>query len=177
MFALALWALVWRVGSGWFCPKLDPGGHVFLLNVLLHRWIIHGEQVAHNTACSGSSALYLLTTTWTLVFHILWQHPPRYQIHLWLLYFALVRDTEVLTYPGVRAGTWTIQHQFRFPPTAHLVQRVQNVTNSPESILLITLSQSVYLSAVSDFKRKCFIQRQRKEILLTFYFFLNSGTQ
>lgn len=116
MFALALWAWVWRVGSGWFCPKLDPGGHVFLLNVLLHRWIIHGEHVAHNTACSGSSALYLLTTTWTLVFHILWQHPPRYQIHLWLLYFALVRDAEVLTYPGVRVGTWTIQHQFRLPP-------------------------------------------------------------
>lgn len=127
-FPLALWALVWSLRVCVlrdFAHKPDP---VFLVDVLLHRWIIHWEQVAHNIACSSSSALHLLVITrrqtWTLVFHI----PGAASTKPLNPYLAALLctcyehwNTRPDKQPRVRAGTWTIQHQdldFPIPPSS-----------------------------------------------------------
>ena len=180
MFALALWALVWSLRVcvlGDFSHKPDSGSHVFLVDVVLHSWIIHGEQVAHNTACGSSSALHLLMISrriWTLVFHIpvaasTKPTNPSLASLLCTCYRHGSTHSSRQTAQGQGRYLDSPAPRFRIPlPPLHLIQKVQNLTNSPDGTLLIILSQSVFLSTVSDFKRKCFIQKQRQGNFLNF---------
>lgn len=80
-------------------------------------------------------------------------------------------NTEILTHPDkqprVRAGTGTVQHQdLDFPPPPS-----DSECPKPDKFsrwYTIDYFESVCLSAVSDFKRKCFIQKQREGNFLNF---------
>lgn len=131
-----------------FAHKPDPGSYVFLVDILLHRWIIHMEHVAYNTTCSSSSALHLLVITrrriWTLVFHIpvvASTKPPNPSLASLLRtcyeHWNTHSSRQRAQGQGRHLDSPAPRFRFSLP---HLIQSLQNLTNSPDDTLLITLS-------------------------------------
>lgn len=157
MLALALWVLVWSLTCGSFCPytwswlSCIPGG-CFAPQVNNSCGV--GWAVATLLCIYQKDDLNLrLLCSWGSIHQATKSISGFFTLHLLKsMKYSLVQRPQC---QGRQLDNPAPKIRFH---SSHLNQRVQKLINSPNGTLLI---ESVCLSASSDFKRKCSIQKQR----------------